>query len=104
MGDDSIDPAAQLIDKLREILSRQKWYQKYSNTVVTTVGALIQFAVWITSLGLDLPKGATLVVSGLLLLGQIVGIKATRNGVTPRLIDTVAEHVNPYGRHARRDG
>lgn len=96
------DPAQQLLDKLAEIMAGQKWWQRYSNTVTASVAGVLQLVWWATAVGVKLPEEVSIGVAVLLVVGQVLGIKMTKNGITQRTYATVASDLNPYGRHARR--
>lgn len=88
-----------LADLLRAQLEQQPWYRKYANTVTAALTAMVGLVWTAVSAGVEVPP--ELIAGGLVLLqfAGIVGIKATRNGVTQRQIDELEGYV---GRH--RDG
>lgn len=88
-----------LADLLRYQLEQQPWYRKYANTVTAALTAMVGLVWTAISAGVEVPP--ELIAGGLVLLqfAGVVGIKATRNGVTQRQIDELEGYV---GRH--RDG
>jgi len=88
-----------LADLLRSQLEQQPWYRKYANTVTAALTAVVGLIWTAVSAGVEVPP--ELIAGGLVLLqfAGVVGIKATRNGVTQRQIDELEGYV---GRH--RDG
>lgn len=85
-----------LADLLRSQLEQQPWYRKYANTVTAAVTALVGLLWTAVSAGVAVPP--ELIAGGLVLLqfAGVIGIKATRNGVTQRQIDELEGYV---GRH-----
>jgi len=67
---------------VRGKLAGQPWWKKSANTVTAAVGGLVALAWWITSTGVDLPVWATWIVGVVLVAGQVVGVRMTKNGVT----------------------
>lgn len=88
---------------LERKLQEQTWFRRYSNTITTAFTGLMTLAWWLTSTRIDLPEWSVYAIGALLWLGQIVGVKRTKNGVTPSVIDAVTRDLGtvPSGRHHR---
>ncbi|ASJ78828.1 tail protein [Rhodococcus phage PhailMary] len=79
-----------------KLIGNQPWYKRYANTVTTLVFTALQ-ALWLAvSLGVDLPTQAVWGVAGLVLVGQVIGVKKTNNGVTDGLKDKVFNDLTGY--------
>jgi hypothetical protein len=94
---------------VRDQLDKQAWWRRSSNTVVGAIGGVVQLAWWIIGLDIDLPKPVVYGVGAVILVGQVLGLKKTPNGITPGVADQIQRDVTEYvvqstGRHARRDG
>lgn len=101
-------PEELIQDKLQEILAKQKWWQKSSNTVTAAFSGLVTLIWWVTSTGVALPDTVTYPVAIVLYLGTVLGIKGTKNGLTPSVANTITTEVSKtittMGRHAKPDG
>lgn len=73
---------AVLADFVARELAEQPWWKKSANTVTTAVAGLVAVAWWIAGTGMDLPDPVTWIVGVVLFAGQVLGVKATKNGVT----------------------
>lgn len=82
-------PANEVIAELRAKLEAQPWYKRFSNTVTSAVGAL-SIIIWLAATnGVDLPDGVETGVGSALAILTVLGVLKTKNGVTPRGVDTV---------------
>lgn len=91
---------------IRDYLEEQPWWRRYANTVTAAVGGLVTLAAWLLASGLDLPTWALGLVGIVVFAGNVLGIKATRNGVTPSTaaqISAVIEDATYVGRHRLGD-
>lgn len=79
-------------ERLQQEVHKQTWFQKYSNTATTVVSAVTALAVWAGGNQVNLPHSVQLVIGGIIVVAQVLGIKATKNGVTG---DTVQKTMNP---------
>lgn len=79
-------------ERLQEEIAQTPWYQKYSNTATTVVSAVSVFAVWSAGNELGLPNWVQMIVGGVLVVAEVLGIKATKNGITEATIPRV---INP---------
>lgn len=67
---------------VRQALASQPWWRKSANTVTAGVAGLVAVAWWIGATGADLPEWATYGVGVVLFVGQVVGVRMTKNGIT----------------------
>lgn len=74
-------------EKLREEMKKQKWYQRYSNTVTVALSGIATFAWWVSSQGWDLPEYVDWVIGGIFAAAGVLGVKATSNGLTPNVVN-----------------
>ena len=82
-------PASEVVDELRAKLEAQPWYARFSNTVTSAVGSLALIIWLVTANGVEFPGGvSTGIGSGIAVL-TVLGVLKTKNGVTPRGIETV---------------
>ena len=82
-------PANEVIDELKVKLETQPWYARFSNTVTSAVGGLA-IVIWLLAAnGFDLPDGAQTGIGSALAVLTVLGVLKTKNGVTPRGIETV---------------
>ena len=89
-----------LDDMLRAALEAQPWYRKYSNEITTGFFGLLQVLGFIIGTGVELPAWAQISIAGVLLVGNVLGIKKTTNGVTDASADQIVRTVEDYvGRH-----
>ena len=89
-------PHDEVIDYLREKLQEQPWYHRFSNTVTAGVGAVVLLVWLLTSSGVDLPDGVEKGIAAAISLLTVLGVRATKNGTTPREIADIEQYV---GRH-----
>lgn len=81
-----------LVDQLRDQISQQPWYERFSNTVTSAVGA-VALIVWVAvAAGLDVPAESLSAVAAVISVLTTAGVLKTRNGLTPRGVDRI-EHV-----------
>ena len=82
-------PASEVVDELRAKLEAQPWSARFSNTVTSAVGSLALIIWLVTANGVEIPGGvSTGIGSGIAVL-TVLGVLKTKNGVTPRGIETV---------------
>lgn len=74
-------------EKLQEEMKKQKWYQRYSNTVTVALSGLATFAWWVSSQGWDMPEYVDWIIGGIFAAAGVLGVKATSNGLTPNVIN-----------------
>lgn len=77
--------------QLNAWLSEQPFWRRYANTVTTAVGGLVALAWWLSTTWTDAPPWLSTVIGILLFVASVVGVKATRNGMTP---STIAATIN----------
>lgn len=95
----NFDPGI-LDDLLRATLANQPWWRKYSNTVTAVFFAALQGAWLLISTGIDLPNAVVVGIAGLVLVGNVLGINGTRNGVTDSVAEEIKANVENYvGKH-----
>jgi hypothetical protein len=91
-----------LDDLLRGVLANQPWYRKISNELTTGFFGILQIATVIVGLGVDLPGWAMIGLAALLFVGNVLGINATRNGVTDEVAEDIKAQVENYvGKHRK---
>ena len=78
--------------KLQEKVQEQSWFQKYSNTATTIISGLSVFMVWAGGNEINLPDQVQLIIGAILVVAQVLGVKATKNGLTE---STVQKTMNP---------
>lgn len=95
---DGVSPEVQAAfeQRLHEILIAQPWWRRSANTVVSAFTWLTYLASLALMLNLNLPDWGIWVIAAIFFVGGVIGIKKTRNGLTPSLIDLVFSRV---GRH-----
>ena len=79
--------------RVQEVVKEQPWYVKYSNTAATVVSAITAFSVWAGGNEIGLPNSVQLLIGGILVVAQTLGIKATKNGLTE---GTANKAMDPY--------
>lgn len=78
-----------LVGELVSQMEAQPWYKRFSNTVTTAAG-LIVLTIWVAaSAGYSIPTAVTAPVYAVLGVLTLIGVLKTRNGITPRGIETV---------------
>lgn len=68
--------------QLHRKIAEQPAFKRYANTATTAVGGVAQLAVWLAAFQLDLPAPAVYAIGALLFVAQLLGVKATPNGLT----------------------
>lgn len=79
--------------RVQEVVKEQPWFVKYSNTATTVVSALTAFTVWAGGNAINLPDYVQMIIGGILFVAQVLGIKATKNGLTE---STAQKAMDPY--------
>lgn len=85
-------------DLLRSALDTQPWYRKYANTVTTIYFAILQVVSLVIGFGIELPAWSQIAVAGVILVGNVLGIKKTKNGVTDSNAEALRATVETYVR------
>ena len=85
-------------DLLRGALDSQPWYRKYANTVTTVYFAILQVISLVIGFGIELPGWAQIGVAVVILVGNVLGIKKTKNGVTDSNAEALREIATEYVR------
>jgi ABC-type glycerol-3-phosphate transport system permease component len=87
------------LEPIKELLRKQPWYQRFSNTVTATVGSLVGL-VWLgTSLGFEVPDDAQKWGFVVIAVLTTLGVYKTPNGLTNRQLNEIeAAYV---GRHQK---
>lgn len=78
-------------ERLQEELKSQAWYQRYSNTAATVVSGISAFIVWAAGNQVGLPNWVQMVLGGVIVIAQILGVKATKNGLTDSVVTKVTD-------------
>jgi len=91
-------------DLLRSAVESQPWWKKYSNTITTVYFTLLHLA-WLTlGLGTELPEPVVYSITAVIAVGNILGIKGTKNGIPDDIADQVQVQLDEYvGKHRRAD-
>lgn len=116
MAIDKNSPAYTLIDDLvDELVSSEKITERKANTVTAVIGSVITSLVtggtYLVQSGTELPSWVPLLVGALGLLGTILGISKTPNGMTPSTGDKLKQgltnridlnHIHEMGENAEQ--
>lgn len=76
-----------LDERARAALESQSWYRKYANTVNVVVGAVVTGAASLVSAGIELPEWTTVTVATVGVVGTILGVYKTKNGLPADVAD-----------------
>lgn len=94
----------ELVNELRNQLAQQPWWQRFSNTVSASAGAVVLILWLAVAAGLDVPTDVLSGIASVIGVLTTLGVMKTRNGITPRGIAQVQQVAQgePAGGYAGR--
>lgn len=80
----------------------QTWYQKFSNTTVTAIGAMVTIMSQAAAFGFEIPEIARLVLLGVTVVGTVTGVFFTHNGFSKSQYEKLNNEVEGYLKERQR--
>jgi len=84
---------------VKELIARQSWYKRFSNTVTAGVGSIVGLLWLAASFGMDVPDDVSKWVFAIIGVLTVLGILKTPNGMTETQLREIEEIST--GRHRK---
>lgn len=85
--------AMAVLETLEDQVQEQTWYQRYANTVNAGAGLVATAGAGLLTSGLDLPAWASVTITVLVAVAGVFAVKQTKNGLTPSVVDRIANPI-----------